>query len=77
MFVDQKGKEYPHYSGGGGGAIYDPKRQSHVLQYISVVPKGYDVKKPGYFKGTVVMANQLAPLKPLGTARFSVPIQLG
>lgn len=77
-FVNQKGKEYSLYSFGGGQGAYDVTRQSHVLEYTCTIPDGYNnnISKPGYFKGTAVFANQLVPLKPLGVARFSVPVQL-
>jgi hypothetical protein len=75
-FVDQKGKEYSLYSFGGGTAPYDESKQAHVLQYTCVVPNGYDITKPGHFKGSVVIARELSPLKPLAVARFSVPVRL-
>jgi hypothetical protein len=75
-FVNQKGKEYSLYSFGGGPGAYDAAQQSHVLEYTCTVPDGYDITKPGHFKGTAVFADQLIPLKPLGVARFSVPVQL-
>ena len=75
-FVNQKGKDYSLYSFGGGPRAYDLARQSHVLEYTCMIPDGYNITKPGHFKGTAVFADQLVPLKPLGVARFSVPVQL-
>jgi hypothetical protein len=75
-FVNHKGKKYPLYSFGGGPAPYNEAQQSHVLQYTCSVPNGYDITKSGYFKGTVMIANQMVPLKPLGIARFSVPVRV-
>lgn len=75
-FVDQSGKEYGLYTFGGGAAAYDETKQNRVLQYTGVVPNGYDITQPGNFKGSVVIARQLSPLKPVAVARFSVPVHL-
>ncbi len=76
-FVGKTGQEFPIGSfGSGGGFPFDTARKTRSLEFTCAVPAGYDVSKPGYLKGTVVCADQLVPLKPLGVARFSVPVQL-
>lgn len=72
--INHTGKEFKFDAEGTGIDLYDESRRSHTLQCIGRIPKGYDIAKPGIFKGTVAFANALSLSKIVGIARFSVPM---
>jgi hypothetical protein len=75
-FVSGRGKELPLNSFGGGPIYSDEGPQTYALDYTGSIPKGHDITKPGYFKGTAVLSTNARPPKRIDTAPFSWPVQL-